>query len=102
MFYWCTGGLIADAGSLLTVLALDLTPDCHVLDLCAAPGTKFMTMMQTFLPGNEYDCVDKCFLVQGSYLYLTHICLIFEQLKSCRQHGLWINLLITDTRTSIY
>ena len=45
--------MIADAGSLLTVLALDLTPDCHVLDLCAAPGTKFMTMMQTFLPGNE-------------------------------------------------
>ena len=40
-----------DAASLLPVLALDLTPKCSVLDMCAAPGGKSIAMLQTLLPG---------------------------------------------------
>ena len=40
-----------DAASLLPVFALDLRPEDHVLDLCAAPGGKSLVMLQTLLPG---------------------------------------------------
>ena len=40
-----------DAASILPVLALNLTPGCSVLDVCAAPGGKSLAMLQTLLPG---------------------------------------------------
>ena len=43
---------LMDASSLLPVLALDLTPECTVLDLCAAPGGKSLAILQTLLPSN--------------------------------------------------
>lgn len=36
-----------DGGSILPVLALDLNPKDHVLDMCAAPGGKSMLIIQT-------------------------------------------------------
>ena len=51
------GYYLMDAASLLPVLALHLTPDCSVLDLCAAPGGKTLAMLQTLMPG-EYIMVD--------------------------------------------
>jgi len=36
----------------LPVIALDLEPGCRVLDLCAGPGGKSLTILQTLLPGN--------------------------------------------------
>ena len=42
-----------DGSSLLPVIALDVEPDCDVLDLCAAPGGKSLAILQTLLPGNS-------------------------------------------------
>ena len=42
-----------DAASVLPVIALDLQEDDHVLDLCAAPGGKTLTILQTQLPGEH-------------------------------------------------
>lgn len=39
-----------DGASLLPVLALDLRPRSHVLDLCTAPGGKALALLQTMLP----------------------------------------------------
>jgi len=41
-----------DGSSVLPVIALDVEPGCRVLDLCAAPGGKSLTILQTLLPGN--------------------------------------------------
>ena len=40
-----------DGSSVLPVIALDIEPDCSVLDLCAAPVGKTLTILQTLLPG---------------------------------------------------
>ena len=40
-----------DAASILPVIALDLEEGDNVLDLCAAPGGKSLTILQTGLPG---------------------------------------------------
>ena len=45
-----------DAASVLPVLALDLEPEDHVLDLCAAPGGKSLAILQTMLPGKTTQC----------------------------------------------
>ena len=45
------GYYVLDAASILPVLALDLRPDDDVLGLCAAPGGKTLTILQTLLPG---------------------------------------------------
>lgn len=39
-----------DCGSILPVLALDLSPGDRVLDLCSAPGGKALVALQTLLP----------------------------------------------------
>lgn len=39
-----------DCGSVLAVLALDLSPGDRVLDLCSAPGGKALVALQTLLP----------------------------------------------------
>ncbi|XP_043496222.1 5-methylcytosine rRNA methyltransferase NSUN4 [Polistes fuscatus] len=39
-----------DGGSLLPVLALDLQLGDYVLDMCAAPGGKTLTILQTLMP----------------------------------------------------
>jgi len=39
-----------DGASILPVLALDLQPGDTVLDMCAAPGGKMLTMLQTLMP----------------------------------------------------
>ncbi|XP_053396868.1 5-methylcytosine rRNA methyltransferase NSUN4-like [Mercenaria mercenaria] len=41
-----------DAASILPVIALDLEKGDNVLDLCAAPGGKSLTILQTGLAGN--------------------------------------------------
>jgi len=43
-----------DGSSVLPVIALDVEPGCRVLDLCAAPGGKSLTILQTLLPGNVF------------------------------------------------
>ncbi|KAK7076773.1 5-methylcytosine rRNA methyltransferase nsun4 [Halocaridina rubra] len=40
-----------DGGSLLPVLALDIKPGDHMLDLCAAPGGKSLIALQTLMLG---------------------------------------------------
>jgi len=42
-----------DASSLLPVIALDLQPGDHVLDLCACPGGKTLAMLQTMTAGKS-------------------------------------------------
>lgn len=39
-----------DGASILPVLALDLQPSDVVLDMCAAPGGKTLSILQTLLP----------------------------------------------------
>ena len=39
-----------DGTSVLPVLALDLQPGDAVLDMCAAPGGKSLTILQTLMP----------------------------------------------------
>lgn len=39
-----------DGASILPVLALDLQPGDTVLDMCAAPGGKTLTILQTLMP----------------------------------------------------
>lgn len=39
-----------DGASVLPVLALDLQPGDSVLDMCAAPGGKSLSIMQTLMP----------------------------------------------------
>jgi len=39
-----------DGASILPVLALDLQPGDVVLDMCAAPGGKMLSMLQTLMP----------------------------------------------------
>jgi len=39
-----------DGASILPILALDLQPGDIVLDMCAAPGEKTLTMLQTLMP----------------------------------------------------
>ncbi|KAK3606741.1 hypothetical protein CHS0354_036540 [Potamilus streckersoni] len=50
------GGLLAyylmDASSVLPVIALDLHPNDKILDLCAAPGGKSLSVLQTLLTEN--------------------------------------------------
>ncbi|KAL3881973.1 hypothetical protein ACJMK2_028355 [Sinanodonta woodiana] len=50
------GGLLGyylmDAASVLPVIALDLHPNDKVLDLCAAPGGKSLSILQTLLTEN--------------------------------------------------
>lgn len=41
---------LMDAASLLPVLALNLEEGDLVLDMCAAPGGKTITMLQTLVP----------------------------------------------------
>ncbi|KAL1497628.1 hypothetical protein ABEB36_008556 [Hypothenemus hampei] len=41
---------LMDGGSILPVLALDLKPDCNLLDVCAAPGGKSLLALQTLYP----------------------------------------------------
>ena len=54
------GGLLEyyclDGASVLPVLAMDLKKDASVLDLCASPGGKSLTILQTLLPGKERTC----------------------------------------------
>ncbi|XP_044737838.1 5-methylcytosine rRNA methyltransferase NSUN4 [Chrysoperla carnea] len=49
----CSTGVLdkylLDGGSILPVLALDLQPKDHVLDMCAAPGGKSLMIMQSLL-----------------------------------------------------
>lgn len=52
MLSFSLGYYAMDGSSVLPVIALDIQPDCHVLDLCAAPGGKSLTILQTLLPGN--------------------------------------------------
>ena len=54
-----------DAASLLPVLALGLQPKDRVLDLCAAPGGKSVSILQTMLPGKKIPESNRiCFLVE--------------------------------------
>lgn len=39
-----------DGASILPVLALDLQPEDAVLDMCAAPGGKTLSILQTLMP----------------------------------------------------
>ncbi|KAG7209307.1 hypothetical protein KM043_015418 [Ampulex compressa] len=41
---------LIDGVSILPILALDLQPGDSVLDMCAAPGGKMLTMIQTLMP----------------------------------------------------
>lgn len=43
---------LLDAASILPVVALNLVPNDYVLDLCAAPGGKSLTILQTLLTEN--------------------------------------------------
>ena len=44
-----------DAGAVVPVLALGISPGDKVLDICAAPGEKAMTILQTLLTGSNYE-----------------------------------------------
>ena len=42
--------LCIDGASLLPVLALEISKDEKILDLCASPGGKTYAMLQTMMP----------------------------------------------------
>lgn len=46
----CTDYYLLDGASVLPVLALDLQPGDVVLDMCAAPGGKTLSILQTLMP----------------------------------------------------
>ncbi|KAK4874113.1 hypothetical protein RN001_013473 [Aquatica leii] len=48
---------LMDGGSVLPVLALDIKPGDHILDMCAAPGGKSFLALQTLYP-NYLVCND--------------------------------------------
>ena len=52
MYMLLSGYYPMDGASVLPVIALDVEPGCSVLDLCAGPGGKALTILQTLLPGN--------------------------------------------------
>ncbi|XP_050295347.1 5-methylcytosine rRNA methyltransferase NSUN4 [Anthonomus grandis grandis] len=66
---------IMDGGSILPILALDLTPGCTVLDLCAAPGGKSLLAIQTLYPDRvlsndiSYSRVNRIKHVYEQFLY---------------------------------
>jgi 5-methylcytosine rRNA methyltransferase NSUN4 len=49
--YYCL-----DGSSLLPVIALDIQKDDNVLDLCASPGGKTLSILQTLLPKSVTAC----------------------------------------------
>lgn len=46
-----------DAASVLPVIALDVRPNDRVLDLCAAPGGKSLTIAQCLIAGKISSAV---------------------------------------------
>ncbi|XP_069700133.1 5-methylcytosine rRNA methyltransferase NSUN4 [Periplaneta americana] len=66
---------LLNGASLLPVLALDLNPGDHVLDMCAAPGGKSLLMLQTLFPAilvcndNQESRTNRINAVLKQYLY---------------------------------
>lgn len=50
LWFYHTDYYLLDGASVLPVLALDLQPGDSVLDMCAAPGGKTLTILQTLMP----------------------------------------------------
>lgn len=67
-----------DAASLLPVFALDIRPGDSVYDMCAAPGGKSLTMLQTMLPGNPHAIKS---LIRGVVTKIRFDWVIFEVLS---------------------
>lgn len=51
------GYYLMDAASVLPCLALNVQQDHNVLDLCAAPGGKTLTLLQTQLTGERFSLI---------------------------------------------
>lgn len=47
------GWWLLDGGSVVPVLAMDITEGDHILDMCAAPGGKSLLMIQTNMLGDS-------------------------------------------------